>query len=523
LIINQLMSNKLILMSKVRQILRLYTQGVGKKNISRKAGATRNTVKRYIHQYIAIGKTLDELEKLNDTDLEKLFMAKEPAVTDKKLQELYDYFPQVEKALKRKGATREGLWQEYLQKHPDGYRETQFRHYYNLWSKRTNASAHIDHKAGDKMYVDYAGEPLYLINDSSGEKIPMQVFVAILGASQLTYVEASYTQQKEDFIRSCENAIRYFGGAPQAIVTDNLKSAVIKSDKYEPTLNEAFSDFVLHYNMAALPAGPYKPRHKALVEGAVRISYTTIYEPLRERIFTVLEDLNTAIWIALEEHNNRLMKGRPYSRRQMFEEVEKAELQPLPLHRYEVKRKKSATVMKNNYVYLGEDKHYYSVPFIYIGKKVTILYGESDVEIFYRYERIAQHHRSRLSYRYTTIEDHLASKNRFMSEWTPELFLKRAREVGDDTYWYIVRILEKRLHPEQAYRSCQGILIYAKKVGKERLNNACRRGAYFNDYCYMTIKTILERRLDNDNSDLEDDKVRHLPLHDNIRGKTYYK
>lgn len=217
------------------------------------------------------------------------------------------------------------------------------------------------------------------------------------------------------------------------------------------------------------------------------------------------------------------MKGRPYSRRSMFNEVEKQELQALPLHRYEIKRKKSATVMKNNHVYLGEDRHYYSVPYTYIGKKVTILYGQLEVEIFYRYDLIARHARSRLSYRYTTTAEHLASKNRFMTDWNPELFLKRAKEVGEETHHYIIKILEKRQHPEQAYRSCQGILIYARKVGKERLNNACRRAAFFNDYSYAIIKAILERRLDMDNTDLDEDKVRHLPAHDNIRGKTYYK
>lgn len=517
------MSNKIIIMSKLRQILRLYTQGVSKKSISKKTGVVRNTVKKYIHLFIVMGKELAELEQLSDTELERLFMAKEPPELTQKLKDLYDFFPIAEKALKRKGATKEGQWHEYLKLHPDGYKETQFRYYYNIWAKRVNATVHINHKAGDKMYVDYAGEPMHLHNDSNGEKYPVQVFVAILGASQLTYVEASYTQQKEEFILSCENAIRYFGGVPQAIVTDNLKSAVTKSNKYEPTLNDAFSDFVQHYGMTALPAGPYKPRHKALVEGAVKIIYTTIYEIIRQRVFTDLDSLNMAVMEALEDHNNRLMKGRPYSRRQLFDEVEKQELGALPLHRFEVKRKRSVTVMKNNHVYLGEDKHYYSVPYMYIGQKVTILYGQLDVAVYHRYELIATHVRSRLSFRYTTKAEHLASKNRFMSEWTPELFLNRAKEVGEDTRGYIEKILEKRLHPEQAYRSCQGILMYVKKVGKQRLNKACRRAMYFNDYSYMTIKTILERKLDMDDCDLDDEKVKHLPLHKNIRGKKYYE
>lgn len=247
-------------MTKIRSILRQYTKGVSKKTISEKAGATRNTVKKYIRQFIAMNRPLEELESMSDSELEQLFSIKNQQEPPRKLQELIAFFPEVEKALKRKGVTRQSIWNKYYEMHPDGYRETQFRNHYNQWSKHVNSSMHIDHKAGDKMYVDYAGERLQIVNDATGEIKKVEVFAAILGASQLTYVEASYSQQKEDFINSCENALHYFGGAPQAIVTDNLKSAVTKSSKYEPTLNEAFSDFILHYNMAALPAGPYKPK-----------------------------------------------------------------------------------------------------------------------------------------------------------------------------------------------------------------------------------------------------------------------
>lgn len=509
-------------MTKIRSILRLYTQGVSKKSIGEKAGVTRNTVKKYIRQYIAMNKPLEELDKVSDSELEELFSIKEQAEPKKRMADLLAVFPEVEKALKRKGMTREKVWKDYFAKHPDGYRETQFRNHYTEWSKHVNSSMHVEHKAGDKMYVDYAGHHLQIVNDTTGEIKDVEVFVAILGASQLTYVEASYTQQKEDFITSCENALHYFGGAPQAIVTDNLKSAVTKSSKYEPTLNEAFSDFILHYNMAALPAGPYKPKHKALVEGAVKLIYTSIYAVVTDRVFISLDDLNKAIKEALEEHNNRLMKYRPYTRRQVFEEVEKLELQSLPLHRYDLKRKKVVTVMKNNYVCLGEDKNYYSVPYAFIGKKVNIFYSQSDVEVFHRYERIAYHKRDRTPYRYITVDEHMAYKNRFMTEWTPEKFIERAANVGEDTRQYIINILEKRQHPEQAYRSCQGILSFAAKVGNERLEKACRRALLYGDYSYMTIKTIIERKMDQVPIDTEEGgKI--MPLHGNIRGKKYYK
>lgn len=509
-------------MTKIRSILRQYTKGVSKKTISEKAGATRNTVKKYIRQFIAMNRPLEELENMSDSELEQLFSIKNQQEPTRKLQELIAFFPEVEKALKRKGVTRQSIWSKYYEKHPDGYRETQFRNHYNQWSKHVNSSMHIDHKAGDKMYVDYAGERLQIVNDATGEIKKVEVFAAILGASQLTYVEASHSQQKEDFINSCENALHYFGGAPQAIVTDNLKSAVTKSSKYEPTLNEAFSDFILHYNMAALPAGPYKPKHKALVEGVVKIIYKTIYAVLNDRVFISLEELNRAIREALEQHNNRPLKNRPYTRRQLFEEVERQELQSLPLRRYDLKRKKAATVMKNNYVCMAEDKNYYSVPYEYIGKKVNIFYSQTEVEVFYRYERIAHHKRDRTPYRYITVDEHMAYKNRYMTDWTPEKFIDRAANVGENTRQYIINLLEKRQHPEQAYRSCQGILSFASRVGNERLDKACHRALQYRDYSYMTIKTILERKMDQLPMDGEE-SGKIMPLHSNIRGKTYYK
>jgi transposase len=516
------MSNKLIIMAKARSILRYYTQGVSKKMISEKTGVTRNTVKKYIRQFIAMDKPIEELDKLTDTELERLFMTEQQSEPGQKYKDLLSFFPEMEKALRRKGATRDKQWNLYIAMHPDGYKPTQFKEHYNLWSKKVNSSMHLEHKAGDKIYVDYAGDRLEYIDETTGEVITVEIFVAILGSSQLTYVEASSSQEKENFISSCESALYYFGGAPQAIVTDNLKSAVTKSDKYEPTLNEMFRDFVGHYNMTALPAGPYKPKHKALVEGAVKIIYGTIYDKLKEKTFYSLQELNKAIREALEEHNNRLLKGRTYSRRQLFEEIEKQELQPLPEYRYQTKRKKIVTVSKNNHVCLTEDKHYYSVPYRYVGKKVTILYSQNDVEVYHRYERIAVHQRKYNPYGYTTTEDHLASQHRFMSDWNPEHFIQRAAFIGNETKEYITAILDKKQHPEQAYKSCQGILSFAVRAGGDRLNKACSRAMHFNDYSYNTIRTIIEKKLDMQDIDTEEHKKK-MPPHNNIRGNDYYK
>jgi len=519
------MSNKLIIMSKVRNVISLYTTGVSKQSIGERTGLPRNSVKKYIRLFLASGMSLEEIGQMDDTQLEQMFMDMVPRYhieDDPRYLSLVEFFPTVEKALKKRENTKEKLWRQYIALHPDGYRISQFKGYYLKWLKVRNPVMHMEHKAGEKMYVDYAGQKLHLLDPESGSDVPVEVFVAILGASQLTYVEASYSQKKENFIGSCENALHFFGGVPNAIVTDNLKSAVIKGNRYEPSLNEAFRDFVSHYMMAALPAAPYKPKYKALVEGAVKIIYRTIYGTVKERVYSSLELLNQAIGIALEEHNTRLLKNRPYSRRQLFEETERHTLNSLPEHKYELKHRIIATVMKNNYVNLTEDKHFYSVPYHFIGKRVTLLYGQSEVEIYYRYERIAVHNRNHHPFGYTTVNEHLASKHRYMSDWNPDKFIERGGEIGPETKEYIIQLLSSRQHPEQTYRSCQGVLSFAARAGKERLNNACKRALQYGDYGYQTIRAILEKGLDR-NTDEQPDSDQPLPPHDNIRGKNYYQ
>jgi len=519
------MSNKLIIMSKVRTIIRFYTEGVSKQSIGERTGLPRNSVKKYIRLFLACGKSMDAIEAMNDTELEQMFLDMVPRhhiEDDPRYKALEAFFPSMEKALKIRGNTKESQWRLYIAQNPDGYRLSQFKRYYLLWLKVRNPVMHIEHKAGEKMYVDYAGEKLHVKDPEILDTIEAEVFVAVLGASQLTYVEASYSQQKEDFIKSCENALHYFQGVPNAIVTDNLKSAVTRSNRYEPTLNEAFRDFVSHYAMAALPAAPYKPKHKALVEGAVKLIYRSIYSVLKGNAYQSIEELNMAIRGALEEHNNRPMKGRPYSRRQLFEETERNTLNPLPEKKYELKHRYIATVMKNNYVCLAEDKHYYSIPYRFIGKKVTLLYSESEVEVYHRYERIAVHKRNRHPFGHTTVNDHLASQHRFLSDWNPDKFIERGEEVGPQTKEYIIQLLNTKQHPEQTYRSCQGVLSFAARVGKERLEKACQRALQYGDYGYHTIRTILERGLDK-NTDDEPKDDQSVPPHKNIRGKNYYK
>jgi len=431
-------------------------------------------------------------------------------------------FPHVDKELKRTGMNRRILWEAYRKEFPNGFQYTQFCFYYNQWKARVNPTMHLDHKAGDKMYVDFAGEKLSITDKETGEVIEVEVFVAILGASQLTYVEAVASQQKEDFIAACEDALHYYGGVPSAIVPDNLKAAVTKSNRYEPTLNETFADFADHYATTILPARAYRPRDKALVEGAVKIMYSRIYAPIRKATYHTLAELNTAIKAALEVHNSQPLKGRNYSRRLQFEEVERETLSPLPALRYEFKKQHQATVMKNGHVCLGADKHYYSVPYRFIGKKVKILYSRSNMEVYYHYERIAMHKRIKSPYSYTTDKDHLATTHRFMTEWTPDRFLEWASSIHEDVRLYILKILDRKQHPEQAYRSCVGILSFAKKAGNERLASACRRALGYGLYNYKTIQQILENNMDQYEDSLFADEL-PMPSHDNIRGEDYYK
>src|SRR5690606_12873588 len=516
------MANNPISMIRIRQILRLHTQGYSKLKIAGQTGISRNTLKKYLKEFNSSGLSFEEINELSDKDLEDLFVKQEDEPVNKKLQALFNRFPSVEKELKKKGVTRQLLWEQYRKEEPEGYSLTQFKHYYAQWKAQVNPVMRMEHKAGDKLYVDFAGDKLHITDPVTGEMKPVEVFVAILGASQLTYAEAVMSQQKEDFIAACENALHFYGGVPAAIVPDNLKSAVNKSSKYEPSVNETFADFAEHYGTTVLPTRAYRPRDKALVENAVRILYTRVYVKVRRSHYNSLAELNTAIHSALQEHNAAMLRGRNYSRAQQFEEIEKAALMPLPALRYELKKQSYATVAKNGHVGLGADKHYYSVPYRYIGKKVKLLYSRHTVEIYYNYERIALHNRLKGPYQYTTDKEHLASTHRFVSEWTPERFTSWASGIHEDVKLYILKVLGRKQHPEQAYKACMGILGFAKKVGNERLIRACQRALGYGAYNYKTIQNILDRELELDGPPDETDQLQ-MPFHDNIRGEGYYQ
>ncbi len=508
-------------MSKLRHVLKLHCQGHSKLSISTLTRVSRNTVKKYLNAFIALHTTWEEVSQLSDKDLDELFCKEPEVVMDRRLKHLYDFFKSNEHRLKRRGVTRLALYRDYCNATSEGYSQTSYYFHFNLWNRRAQPSMHMTHKSGDKMYVDFTGEKLEVVDPLSGELKKMEVFVAILGGSQYTYVEAVESQRVDDFISCCENALHFFGGAPNAVVPDNLKSAVIKTNRYEPKLNENFEAFADHYSMVVLPARAYKPKDKSLVEGAVKIAYMRIFALLPKELPTSLEELNTRIWLLLSDHNNQKFKGRNYSRLQQFHDSEKQVLQELPKARFELRASAVATVMKNGHVSLSVDKHYYSVPYGYIGKKVRILYSKSLVEVFYKYESIAKHVRLRSSHNYTTDPTHLATQHQVMSEWNPDYFLGQARLIGKEVEFYIAQVLQRKHHPEQSYKSCQGILSFAKRVGNQRLIKACQRAHAYGLYHYRAIEDILHKGLDL--FDLEEDKQLPMPSHENIRGKNYYK
>jgi transposase len=517
------MANKTTDMSKIRKVIKFHCNGKSKLFISNYLSLSRNTVKKYISLFKILDIPFEEIDQKTDAELETIFSQKTVEFIDPKLQKAYDFFPQMERELKKVGMTVHLMWEKYFELNPEGFKSSQFRIHFKNWSKRVNPVMHMTHKAGDKMYVDYAGKTLSICDKLSGEIKEIQFFVAILGASQYTYCEASMSQKKEDFVESVENAIRFFEGTPAAIVPDNLKSAVIKSSRFEPTINETLADFADHYETTILPARAYKPRDKSLVEGAVKILYGRIYVGLKDVQYYDLESLNEKIWTLLEKHNAKKLTARPYSRLELFLEDEKGKLRPLPIERFEIKYHSFATVMQNGHVQHSEDKNYYSVPYHYLKKKVKLLYTKFNVEIYFKLNRIATHARNHKPYVYNTNPEHLASSHQFVSEWSATRFIDWATSIDVAVGEFIIQIIDSRNHPEQAFKSCLGVLSFEKKVGKVRLINACKRALDFQTYSFKIIQNILENNLDRAEQEEDLDQNQNLPEHSNIREKNYFK
>jgi transposase len=515
------MAGTTIEISMLKQLLRLLSQGMGSKTIARNLGMSKNTVKRYLHQIESRELNVVQLLGMGNEELACYLSGKETAKEDR-LKVLQSQFPSISEELKKTGFTLHYLWSKYKLLHPEGYEYSQFCYHYQKYRASKKAVMHFEHEAGDKLFLDYAGKKLFYVEHGTGEIMECEVFISVLGYSQMTYAEASLSQRKEDFIQSVQNAMHYYGGVPQVLVPDNLKSAVTKSSKYEPCLNEDFLDMANHYGCAVMPARSRKPRDKSLVENHVKTLYTRVYAELSAMTFFSLKDLNQAILEYVDKHNTMLFQGKEYSRQQAFEEVEKEALNPLPEGYYEIKKSTLVTVMKSSYIQLREDKHYYSIPYRYIGEKVKLSYTSKDVSIYLKGERIAYHVRDRKKYQYTTEKEHLPSQHQFVSDWNPEKFTKWAAGISPVVKEYIEGVLSQNAYPETLYRACVGILSMAKKIGKERLINACEIGNQMKTYNYGFISRILKNGTDKLLTDNQNQPMQ-VQEHENLRGEDYYK
>ena len=339
------MARRRISVEKIKEVIRYgVTTELSERAIGRALKVSRTAVTKYLECFRGSGLTWEQAQELPDSELLAVLEGSRPARTSARYERLAERFPMMVKELRRKGVTLQLLWEEYLRAHPDGYQNSQFCYHFHRWRKSTEVSMHIDHKAGEKLFVDYAGDRLAIVDPEGGKEQPVETFVAILGASELTYVEASATQQGEDWIRSNERALRYCGGGTQVIVPDNLRSAVSRSDPYEPGINATFDAFAQHYGVVIMPARVRQARDKALVESAVRLTYQRIYAPLRDRAFHSLDELNAAIRPLLEQHNGRRFQRLPYSRRELFEQIERHTLAPLPQHHFPLQQTREVTV-----------------------------------------------------------------------------------------------------------------------------------------------------------------------------------
>ena len=508
------MAGKRIEMKDVHSILLMLSQGYGTKHISAVLGCARNTVKAYRAIVASKGLTYEDLLARPEAELEKFFISKKPE-EDNRLDRLEEAFSGVDSELGKVGVTKFLLWNEYRLANPDGYSYPQFCKLYRERAETVDVTMHMEHKPGDKLFIDYTGKKIPYVDRSTGEVKDAEIFLTSLGHSDYTYVEASPSQARECFAECLRHALEYYGGVPQVLVPDNLKSAVNIADKYEAEINALLVKMAHHYDTGVLPARVRRPKDKAIVERHVQIVYQQIFAPLRNMTFFSIEEINEAIKPLLRQLNERHFQGRPYSRKDLFEE-EMPTLKPLPEHPFEIMQFRMGTVMKNCYIQLTEDCHYYSVPFRYIGEKVRISFNSHEVRIYHKGEQIAYHLRDYARYKYTTIAEHLPSTHRAYSEWNNDKFIKMAAEISVDVRAYIEMILARKDYPEQLYKSCMGVLALGKRLGNDRLIDACKLGLKVGAINYTFIKNTLANKTEK--LWMDDDVEAHLPEHGNIRG-----
>lgn len=514
------MAGKRIETMDVRQLISLKNQGLSNRKVAQLLHISRNTVNGYTGIFERAGLTFDQLLRLDDLELKEL-CAPESEVSPERYEALANQFDYFLNELKKPGCTLITLWNEYRKKQGNPYGYTQFTHHFNQWASKVEASGKLHHKAGEKIFIDYTGKKLHFVDRHTGELKTAEVFVGILPCSQYTYVEASESQQRDDLIASMTRCVEYMDGVTEAIVSDGLKSAVSKACKYEPIINKTFKDFALHYGCVVDPARPYSAQDKALVEGAIKIIYQRIFYPLSKMTFFSLAELNAAIRELLVKYNNYVFKLTKYSRRELFVSTEKQFLKPLPPSRYEPRQYRRAKVQKMGYIFLSEDKHYYSVPYRFIGKHVEVRYTNSVVEIFYNHERLCTHKRDRVAGRYSTQRDHLSASHKAYSEWSLSFFQGKAGNIGPQTVKYITKLILQYPYPNIGFKQAMGIVQLSRLYSKDRIETACSRAYDLQRCSFRIIDNML--RSCADQLDLPLEVGNHIPTHENIRGASHYQ
>ena len=511
------MAFKRLSMRKIHLVLRLFfAAGLSIRAIARSTKTSPSTIGDYIRRAQAAGLSWPLPAQMDERALEAtLFPPPKPTHAPRPLP----HWPTVHQELRRKGVTLALLWHEYKAEHPEGIQYSRFCDHYRAWTQHLDVVMRQHHRAGEKLFVDYAGHTVPVINRETGELREAQIFVAVLGASNYTFAEATWTQSLPDWCASHVRALQFLGAAPELLVPDNLRSAVTKPHRYEPDTNPTYQDLAEHYSMAILPARVRRPRDKAKVEVGVQLVERWILAALRHRTFFSLAELNAAIEPLLKQLNNRPFNKLPGSRRSVFESLERPALKPLPAEPYVYAEWKKVRVHIDYHVEI--DRHYYSVPYTLVGKQLHARFSANTVECFHRGARVASHIRSYLPGRHTTLAEHMPEKHRRSAQWSPERFIQWAQKTGPATAQLITHVLGARRHPEQSYRSCLGILRLGKSYGDTRLEAACQRALTLGTYAVRSIESILKHRLDE--QPLSEPQERPLPLdHDNIRGPSYY-
>jgi transposase len=424
---------------------------------------------------------------------------------------------------RRVGVTLELLHVEYLEKHPDGYQYSQFCEYYRRWLSMRGLSMRQVHRAGEKLFVDYAGKKPHYIDGATGERVECELFVAVLGASNFTYAEATRSQRGPDFIGSHVRALTFFGGVPEALVPDQLKSAVTRACRYEPSIQRTYEEMALHYGTTVLPARPASPRDKPKVEVAVLIAERWILARLRNQTFFSLAELNARIAELLDDLNQRIMRVYGTNRSALFERLDRPALRPLPADAFVYADWKRCRVNIDYHIEL--DHHCYSVPHALIHQQVEARSSATTVEVFHHGQRVASHPRSYHQGQHSTTTAHMPKAHQQHLEWSPSRIIHWAQKTGPHTAALVTAILEERRHPEQGYRSCMGLLRLGQRYGAQRLEAACLRGLAVSARSYRHIAAILKAGLDQmplPETATQTASAQPLPSHDNIRGPKYY-